>query len=465
MLVNTVSRTLPYKSVVCDVVTRDGPPGADNYPIQGIASRIAEKIHGLPYADLMRFLQDRAPDFDYSRSVKNSLPAASFSEVDSERILEYVEQLTFGYRRNELNGYREYKSNHLAVQRAVRDKEENRVFTESDIATDDSDDMRREALEIKQKIPYLLKQLHIKSKEIGISLISVVIANEKVRAKYPDKSSKPVKLVEEGIYYMDKDGHITGRMANVIGSFPLQLHLWVSGAEKHYDIYYAAAVELLGYCERIGVDLTLEDAAKYQEEFIGSLPFDYIIRNEDLPLAIESQKSRLSKEALSRIKNISLDNLAVPGARVQVELDIGFSAKSGLVIQPLVSKTKGMYLNRLELRKYILTDTEQYKALIQLSIAFDSIKMGHIIEKGMYRNDGFYMDRNGKTIHKNIAYLGAGGGGISVIFHDSGYAVLTPSSEENLFPVKCVTFSELTQALREYAQSSKGTTRLEWETL
>jgi hypothetical protein len=464
MLVNTVSRTLPYKSVVYDAVTRDGPPGPRNYPVQGIASRIAEKIQGLPYADLMRFLRDRAPDFDYSRSVKNSLPAASFGEAGSERILEYVEQLTFGYRRNDLNGYREYKSNHLAVQRAVRDREENRVFTESDIATDDSDDVRRETLEIKQKIPYLLKQLHIKSKEIGISLISVVIANEKVRAKYPDKSSKPVKLVEEGIYYMDKTGHITGRMANVIGSFPLQLHLWVSGAENHYDIYYASAVELLGYCERIGVDLTLEDAGKYQEEFIRSLPFDYVIRNEDLPLAIASQRSRLSREALFRIRSTSLDELAAPGS-AQAGLAICSAVKDGPAGQSLVSKAMGMYRSRLELRRYMLTDTEQYKALIQLSIAFDSIKMGHIIEKGMYRNDGFYMDRGGRMIMKNIAYLGAGGGGISVIFHDSGYAVLTPSSEQNLSPVRCAAFSELTLALREYAGSSKGSARLEWEIL
>jgi hypothetical protein len=376
-----------------------------------------------------------------------------------------VEQVTFGYRRNDQHGYREYMSNHLQVQRAVRDKEDNRIFTESDIATDDSDDARREVLEVKQKIPYLLKMLHIKSKQLGISLISLVIANEKVKAKYPDKSSKPVKLVEEGVYYMDKTGRITSRMANVIGTFPHHLHLWVSGAEGHYDIYYAAVVELLGYCDRIGVDLTLEDAMKYQEEFINSLPFDYIIRNDDLPLAVESQKTRLSKDALYRIRSISIDDLAQPGKTLQTATGIGVAAKNHFAAQALVTKTMGMYLNRMEQRKYILTDTEQYLAFLKLSTAFVKNKMGNIVEHGMYRNDGFYMNRTGTAVMKNITYLGAGGGGTNIIFHDSGYAVMVPSDAEGFLSVKCVTFPILTQALHEFAANSKGAVRLDWEVL
>jgi hypothetical protein len=296
-------------------------------------------------------------------------------------------------------------------------------------------------------------------------LISLVIANEKVKAKYPDKSSKPVKLVEEGVYYMGKTGRITSRMANVIGTFPNQLHLWVGGVEGHYDIYYAAVVELLGYCERIGVDLTLEDATKYQEEFINSLPFDYIIRNDDLSLAVESQKSRLSKESLPKIRGMSIDDLAQPGKTLQTATGIGVASKNNLAAQAIVTKTMGMYLNRMELRQFMFTDTEQYMAFLKLSTAFVKIKMGNIVEHGMYRNDGFYMNRTGTpVVMKNIAYLG-GGGGVNVIFHDSGYAILVPSSGEGFFTVKCVSFPVFIQTLRDYELNNKGAARLDWETL
>jgi hypothetical protein len=75
------------------------------------------------------------------------------------------------------------------------------------------------------------------------------------------------------------------------------------------------------------------------------------------------------------------------------------------------------------------------------------------------------MNRSGTTIMKNIAYLGAGGGGTTIMFHDSGYAILVPSGTESLLSVKCVSFPILTQALYEFAANSKGTARLDWEIL
>jgi hypothetical protein len=269
--------------------------------------------------------------------------------------------------------------------------------------------------------------------------------------------------VEEGIYYMDKSGRISGRMATVIGTFPDHLHLWVGGAEGQYDIYYAAVVELLGCCERVGVDLTLEDATKYQEEFINSLPFDYIIRNDDLPLAIKSQQNRLTRTALAKIRGMSIDDLVLPAVSSQAVLDINAASRSSPASQAIVTKVMGMYLNQMELRKFSMTEREQHMALIKLSTAFAHIEMGNIFEHDMYRSDGFYMNRTGTAIIKNIAYLGAGGGGVNIIFHDSGYAVLVPSSEENLLSVKCVAFPVLTQALREFRHNGRGAARLDWE--
>lgn len=226
-------------------------------------------------------------------------------DIDESWVEAYFRNMLTGIKINSGNYTLSDYRRHTAKKYLYEDSESGSLSDPSEYVAEEPD----VSYTYVEKLPYLLKRLHERSKEVGIHLISLVIAYEKalklalaVKSNSEDVSVQPKDIIAQGAFLMTREGKIGSRILNSHHKTQ-EYFAWIRGMGEH-DEYFDNVIELCHIAEKIRVDLTKEDPSEYQEEFINSLVVTYITSNKDVG-------RRTNSEVLSGLRGLNLKQFNV----------------------------------------------------------------------------------------------------------------------------------------------------------
>jgi len=311
MIVHTGFLPSRAKTLVEELASTSGSPTTHSLsPYNGMNHVLREQF---PDDDLAYVLSCLSSCADYNADVQKPVKGPyvkrqsvtgeylrKLEDIDESWVRKYLVDALVGIKVNRLGGIRE----------AARKNKVTRTFTNSEGETveegecliDYADYPPLTMAEAKSKLPYLLKRLFEKSKQLGVSTMSLIIAYES--AKYYTKTEpKPKDLLSYNIYQVDSEGNITTPFpasANSGKKFPPASN-WIRGYDQ--DTYFHDAMELLNVCRVLGIDIRKEDPHDYQAADMDKLIVTYVAKNKDYLFSNRKYNQNVL-ESLSKV-NIS----------------------------------------------------------------------------------------------------------------------------------------------------------------
>ena len=243
--------------------------------------------------------------------------ARRLEDIDDTWVFAYITMALYAINDNKENGIKAYNRSHTLLN-VMEDEEDGSVVSESELLTSHSNDYSPEEIaKAKEKIPYLLRRLHDKSKSMRVHIISLLRAHELAKNEValakrrdPRKTLKvaPRHLLKYNVHKMNPDGTIGPIFKedanNREPSFK-EARAWVLQYEDCTDAYTQDAIDLLHYYDVMGIDITKEDVRVYQEEYISQLTVLYISSNREY---VTRKRSGFHKEVFEALRRVPLEN-------------------------------------------------------------------------------------------------------------------------------------------------------------
>lgn len=282
----------PCKSVLEDLLSRYGEPDAFSYTpwrgCKGLFDKNFSFSDNVNVMDVVRSAKDysvdksRANDDGANRDYNAAEVRRYYDRLEDiaeEFPHKYVINVIVGFKRNH-NGLRKKKEEEKTAP-LFYDDEAGDYVDPADVEEEERDFSTNEIIDAKERLPYLLKQLHSGSIKYKGSLLSVIIATEKCY-KEVGADIRPRHLAARGIYKVDDKGDITGmfRIEDNTGKIFPQLCSWAFGKMPD-DIYFKAYKELLQCLIVLDVDITEEDPKLYTSDVIAKAVCTYLASNEE----------------------------------------------------------------------------------------------------------------------------------------------------------------------------------------
>lgn len=286
-----------------DLMSYDGSPSKDNLsPYDGmmyIVRKQCGNLHGEPFdmQDMIEYVSNHYSDYDPA-SQKPAVGTPYFSRDKAEReactefatrledihpswIANYVQSLLIGYKRNPAGRSRHMKA--MAANITFTDDENDKSIEETELVTDADNTTTYDIDTAKRKLPYLLKRVHWKSRELETSLISMY--GQFLRVKQYKETVNPRDLLRNDryrVWKMTSSGDVVTTFTendNHNSIFP-EAFKFVTGAYPT-DPYYVDLLEFGRACDALGISLWLEDPRDYDQKFMDNFIVDYIKSNND----------------------------------------------------------------------------------------------------------------------------------------------------------------------------------------
>ena len=275
--------TYPSKSIIEDVLTRDGSPNKESFtPYSGMNHMIGEQFKNAAVCVTVDKIIAVSADFDphlkraTDDDARNRDVAAyevddyytRLEDIDEGYVRSYVLNILIGFKLNN-NGIRRLIYNSAAAETTIED-EEGEFEEVFDVYPEIDENTSVELVELQSEIPHLLRLLHRGSIEMGVSLLSLVIAHEswKKSVSYnTNVSPTPRDIYEREVYTVDSRGALKERLTaqiNTTQKFSIWKQ-WIWG-EMPDDRYYKAYRRLAYVAARINIDLASEDVKEYTPE-------------------------------------------------------------------------------------------------------------------------------------------------------------------------------------------------------
>ena len=210
-------------------------------------------------------------------------------DIDITHVIAYLKSVSFGVRYNASNSVNSYRRANPTTKILVGNDDEMVEEKELLLDTDNSEYSEFEIQEAKAKVPYLIKRMYDKSMELGVHLISLIIAYERAKAKVYATNYKrkrdilvmPRHYLAEGVYSMNGDGTIGYRYdenANSGGNREFDRgKAWLNtDSESRRD-----ASELIHCYEIMGIDIRDEDPKIYTKDLVNRMVVSYVTSNVD----------------------------------------------------------------------------------------------------------------------------------------------------------------------------------------
>ena len=282
----------PSKSLLEDLLSRYGEPDAYSYtPWRGCKDLFGRNFAISDNVNVMDVVSS-AKDYSVNKSRANDDGAyRDYNAAEVKRYYDrlediaeefphkYVVNVIVGFKRNH-NGLRKKRESEKTIS-LFYDEEAGEYVDPTDVEEEDRDFTTDEIIDAKEKLPYLLKQLHSGSIRYRGSLLSVIIATEKCY-KEVGVNIRPRHLAAKGIYKVDAKGDIVGmfRIEDNTGKIFPQLCSWAFGNMPD-DMYFKAYKELLQCLTVLDIDITEEDSRMYTSDVISKAVCTYLASNEE----------------------------------------------------------------------------------------------------------------------------------------------------------------------------------------
>ena len=286
--------TYPCKTILEDVLSRDGIADADSFsPFRGMYRLLEDKLgaRGNVAYTIREIISSGRKDFSAEKARPNDDGInredsadevmhyyKRLEDIDDDFVEKYVSQVLTGFLWDNDGAKRINKS----LQTFDLWEDEDSLVSPTDVIYDEEDFTLDDIEEAKHKLPYLLKLLFDGSIKYKGSLLSFIIAvNRFYKNTDGANGIQPRNICNEGVYKVDSKGNITTKFttADNTGTIFRTLFSWAIGEIE--DRYYRAAKSLLRVCTILDLDITSEDARVYDSEVIESAVCTYILSNEE----------------------------------------------------------------------------------------------------------------------------------------------------------------------------------------
>jgi hypothetical protein len=357
-------------------------------------------------------------------------------DIPEDWVTSYLTNAIIAAKKNKKDSVQAYSSKHRVGRTFVDDDEEE--TTEAELVTENQNDYSpKEIMKAKEKIPYLLRRLHDKSKEMKVHLISMIIATEKAQRDVDlqnrrDSTTKnvnlqPMRILKHDVYKMNPDGTIGPRFgadANKNDDRFKAAWAWRRDGDYEKDPYYNDMVNLLHYYNVMGINIREEDPFTYQEDFISSLTVLYITSNRDYVL----RKHRgFHKEVYEALRTLPLE--VIENSSAMSEFD-----KDDMVLNTVNIYNDSVFLkNEYKFRLGNLTSKEATKFAEEMEmfmVYYNLINQEKINMSKIITIDGFfYLDNETPLLLKvsniskernNSSFIDLTG---EALFNENGYLV------------------------------------------
>ena len=197
-------------------------------------------------------------------------------DIDESWLENYVRSGIIGYKIRGDGRSRHMKDFKEAISFQNSDGE---YLTDADLMSDRDNTTDLHILEARAKLPYLLKRVHFKSKQLGVSLISMY----GVFLKIHGNSRTPPRDMLRGhtIWRMNSLGCITSpypESANQNPGFGENLK-YIKG--ECPDEFYYDLLEFRDTLDALGIRLWEEDPKEFDEKFMANLVVKYVMSNNE----------------------------------------------------------------------------------------------------------------------------------------------------------------------------------------
>lgn len=341
-------------------------------------------------------------------------------DIDESWVVQYLKNVITGIKINRNNSLREEDRN-VRERQTVADADGEFI----ELSSIQLERHKYSALDVQkwaEKLPYLLKRLHDKSKEGGISLLSLLISFERAKRKRVMKGGevKPGEILAERVYFMDKTGHLTTRVTENKHKVHEIWMRWIRGFEDYKDSYFYDAMELLDICEKLGIDIGREDPFEYQEEYISTLAVTYIAKNRDV---VMRGCRPVNRAMIEELKCVTFEDYK----RTQNYLE-GFD--EGKLMRRKTQRFLSSHDTRIDANLSRMRDLETFVSALELINKGDRYRIST-----MPTADGFYMrDRvNPRKFDVSCIFREDDRMRAECLIHSSGYLILVSDTLELIF--------------------------------
>lgn len=369
-------------------------------------------------------------------------------DIDESWLENYVRSGIIGYKIRGDGRSKQMKDFKEAISFQNSDGE---YLTDADLMSDRDNTTDLHILEAKAKLPYLLKRVHFKSKQLGVSLISMF----GVYLKIGGNASTPPRDMLRGhtIWRMNNLGFITSpypETANQNPGFGDNLR-YIKGLAK--DEFYYDLLEFRDTLDVLGIKLWEEDPREFDEKFMSNLVVKYVMSNNEF--LWKGQKRDAS--VLSALGSASVNDW---GAVATV-------SDTSRVLSFVSTFTES---NSDDLQNYMREDhsskVDYFIALyaqVSKDPNFGKDEVGRLFpqSKDMLTYSGFFcMPDDNAPYAFDVSFIHTNAGARALL-HRSGHVVLISRNNK----VSCLTAEEAAAALLTYTRSKGVGGKATWKTL
>lgn len=290
--------TYPNRRIVEDMMLRDGPAsiGYTFSPYSGVRSRVNSKLineYGVTF-DPTAILDDFKAGADFSPiaakantdNANRDYRAAdvtdyymNLEDISESYVVKFIDSVLYNYRNHKGLGNLRYE---MKSYNYFVDDEDGSLVNPTDLKELPRSYSVNEINIAKEKLPYLLKQIHYGSKKRGVSLLSFIITRQKLLQR-ESKSFYWHDYIDTGVYYMNTDGKVGARIsreAQKDTAWSRGILDWINGLYQE-DMYYRAYIELLRVLEVLNLDITIEDPHDFDEAYLSRILCTYVPSNRE----------------------------------------------------------------------------------------------------------------------------------------------------------------------------------------
>ncbi len=298
-------QTYPSKTVLEDLITRDGPATYDSWsPFNGQAEEIKRQFTGTLRArykqsDFINYSLYSYKDFNpssvrevrsYGMLQESSQKAGSYvtledliiDGVESEKVKEYVIDMCVGYKTNKKSPVVEHFETYTRTIRnydgdgEAEEEKFLQVRDDCEISNDDFEEVVRE-------LPHIIKSIWSYSKQYKANLFSFIFAYMDIKAKDRKRSyvnvtdfmAYPTFLIKSDGTYVRNFVHANDNKYII---YPNATKIFICSDEHHAE--FGLCVKFMDALRILGIDYRDEDPYEYNKDFIERIVCSYLPEND-----------------------------------------------------------------------------------------------------------------------------------------------------------------------------------------
>ncbi len=273
-----------------------GSPTTENLsPYKGMMEVLRGQMAGsngtLDFRSLTSYIASDVGDYDSEKQKPVAGPyfkREPGQKVKPEEVLIRLEDIDSSWVENFVRagiiGYKIRGSGRTAFMKATKEaisfqNSDGEFMTGAELLKDRDNTTDLAILEARTKLPYLLKRLHFKSKQLGVSLISMYGVFLKING---NQGTPPRDMLRgHKIYRMDAAGNVTTPYPETANQNPgfSENFRYIKGA--YPDEFYHDLLEFREVLDILGIRLWEEDPREYDEAFMSNLVVKYVKSNNE----------------------------------------------------------------------------------------------------------------------------------------------------------------------------------------